>query len=204
VGSDQDGPDRSPLSDERSRSRGTTYSYAIGGYAIGTKIQLPGSFLFVDDNAVGNDFQVHRVGASGYTTYATSNVNSIAAFFVWPPIILEDWYKFRGTAVDENLVVVADSVNTTKLTSDLEAGGLTIAVEELNVFQPSGFACCGNEFIQYSGKSATSGPGNLTGCTRGTYGTSAVKHYTQEKISQGLWMVKINGSVLLAGYVKPS
>ena len=179
------------------------YTYNPG--VVGRSVQLLGSFLFTDADQVGNDFQVHRVGASGYTPIFTGSLSSPSpAEVIWPPFIVDDWYKFVGTAVDENLLVIADSVNTARLAAEVDATAITLPVDDLSVFQPSGFACIGNEFVQYAARSGASGAGQLTGCTRGTYGTQAARHYPGERISQGLWFVKINGSALLAGYVKPS
>ena len=124
--------------------------------------------------------------------------------FICPPIVIDDWYKFRGTAVDENLITVADTIKVAKLTADLDLAGTTIAVDDLSVFQPAGSVVIGKEWITYTGKTATTGAGNLTGCAKGTWSTVARKHYVGEKVSQGLWFVKMNGSALFAGYTKPA
>lgn len=81
---------------------------------------------------------------------------------------------------------VRQTTGATTLTADPGAGGTTIAVTEL-----SGFAAGGGiaviawvtgptfgtmEAIYYTGKSAPSGAGNLTGCVRGIGGTTAQAH----------------------------
>jgi hypothetical protein len=180
---------------------GITTTYGFQSYSPGDKYQLFGSYLFADDDSIGNDFQVHRIGRSGYFTYSAGN---IGVFFLLPPFIMADWYKFRGTAVDENLITVADTVKIANLVTDAALDSATIQVDDLSVFQPAGSIVIGKEWIEYTGKSASSGGGNLTGCKRGTWSTAARKHYAGERVCQGLWFVKVNGSCVFAGFTKPT
>ena len=175
------------------------------GWNTGT--QLLSSSMW-DNNyiAVANDFQVHRMGSQGYSGRNVANNNWYAA----PPIITDDWYKFIGTATNEALLLIADTVAITTLTAGTAVGATTIPVADLSAFQTpsdSGHplnAIIGIEIISYTGKSASSGSGNLTGVSKGLYGTSDVAHYMAESVSQGLWFTVINGGALLCGYSKPA
>lgn len=52
------------------------------------------------------------------------------------------------------------------LTAAMDASQTTVPVADLTFFPSSGYVYINNEIIRYTGKSATSGAGNLTGCTR--------------------------------------
>ena len=52
------------------------------------------------------------------------------------------------------------------LTADPGAGGTSLAISDLTFFPTSGTVYIENELISYTGKSASIGAGNLTGCTR--------------------------------------
>lgn len=54
----------------------------------------------------------------------------------------------------------------TALTSTITNIQTTIPVAELSYFPTAGTLYVDNEIVSYTGKSATSGPGNFTGCTR--------------------------------------
>jgi len=56
----------------------------------------------------------------------------------------------------------------TWLTSTISSSATEIPVEDLTLFPTSGTLYIDNELISYSGKSATTGAGNLTGATRAT------------------------------------
>lgn len=52
------------------------------------------------------------------------------------------------------------------LTSAMDASQTTVPLNELRYFPNSGVVYIDNELISYTGRSATTGAGNLTGCTR--------------------------------------
>ena len=61
---------------------------------------------------------------------------------------------------------------TTQLSATINSSVTTIPVVDTSLFTSSGTVLIGTELITYSGKTLTS----LTGCTRGTSGTSAAAH----------------------------
>lgn len=174
-----------------------------GGYRAGiATIQLRGSGLFVDDNQVGNDFQIHRVKSIAHTVANGVSSNSYPYGYgvgVAPGFEIEDWYKFRGAATNETLALVADTVALTTLASNYMPGDTVVNLTDASAFKNSGFIVIGNETIQYTGKSGNT----LTGVTGGRYGTVAAVHFAEDQVGQGLWFVLINGGALLAGYNKP-
>ena len=56
----------------------------------------------------------------------------------------------------------------TYLTSGIDSDDTTIPVKDLGEFQSTGTLFIDNEIISYTGKSASEGAGNFTGCTRAT------------------------------------
>lgn len=175
------------------------------GYYLDFNLDLLGSAMFSGTDKVGNDFQAHRVSAAGFKSSTNVIFTTSAASYVEatiPPCITDDWYKFTGTATDESLLLVADTVIKTSLVSNIPAGSnpATIEVADASAMKPSGNFVVGNEAFEYTGKS-----GNvLTGVTRSKYGTTAVSHFSGDSVAQGMWFVKINGGLLFFGYNRPS
>jgi hypothetical protein len=64
----------------------------------------------------------------------------------------------------------------TTITSAINNSVATIPVAETDNLPTQGTIKLGSEEITYTGRSSASGTGNLTGCTRGTNGTSAASH----------------------------
>src|SRR3990167_8643344 len=62
------------------------------------------------------------------------------------------------------------------ITADMTDAQTTIPVAALDNFPTAGFVLIDKEIIQYTGKSAGSGAGNLTGGTRASKGTTATTH----------------------------
>lgn len=176
------------------------------GYGLDLDLDLLGSAMFTWTDNVDNDFQAHRVSSPGfksgiYTTFGGGGGTNIVEATT-PPCITDDWYKFTGTATDESLLLVADTVIKTSLVSNIPAGSnpATIEVADASAMKPSGNFVVGNEAFEYTGKS-----GNvLTGVTRSKYGTTAVSHFSGDSVAQGMWFVKINGGLLFFGYNRPS
>ena len=167
------------------------------------QITLFGSGIFSGDNGLGNDFQVHRlkvIGESAGDMGSFPNTNS-AYYSNWvrPGFEIEDWYKFRGTATNEALALIADTVNVTTLASNYTPGDTVVNLTDASLFQTSGFIIIGTEAIQYTGVTGN----QLTGVTGSRYATLPFPHFTGDTVSQGIWFVVINGGAILAGYNKP-
>ena len=159
-------------------------------------VTLFGSGLFNGANNTGNDYQIHRVNCVGETITANdSSLNTVI-----PALDTQDWYKFVGSATDEALLLVADTMITTTGTTTIYPTDVAIAVSSTTAFQASGYIVIEGEIIHYSG---LSGGNTFVGCTRGVYGTTAVAHFSGDLVCQGLWLTKINGGALLCGYTKP-
>ena len=164
-----------------------------------------GSNFFQGDTTTGNDFQVHRLSpiapVFANAGVATAGLSGNTDFRALSPILeIQDWYKYRGTATDEALALVADTVAVTSIGANVASGDASIQVASTSGFQSAGFVVLENEIVQYTSVDAT----HFLGCTRGKYGTTATAHFSGDAVSQGLWMVKINGGALFAGYQKPS
>jgi hypothetical protein len=174
----------------------------VGSSTTNPVLAAYGSNIFTGANAVGNDFQIHRLSTfdaiTDYYVYGTpqTNVRGIV-----PSIHLDDWYKWVGTATDESLVLVADTVLTTAASADIAIDATSVSVSSTTGFASAGFIVIESEILQYTG---LSGGNTFTGVTRGVYGTIATAHWTGDAVAQGGWFVKINGGALFAGYVKPT
>ena len=76
-------------------------------------------------DAITDDYQLHRqqmVGALIGSNYvATGNLQGLSYY---PLLDVQDWFKFRGTATNESLLLVADTVVGTTLNQDLERDDL--------------------------------------------------------------------------------
>lgn len=179
---------------------------STGSPFFNTFAPLAASGIFAGTNEqAADDFQIHRMAMQGTAevvlSCASPAENNIAA--VTPALDITDWYKFRGTATNESLALVADTVNLTTLGQAMDD---TTAYTTLNIGSTAGFAAAGfivieNEIIQYTG---LSGGDTLTGVTRARYGTAKQQHWVGDAVYQGLWFTIINGGALLCGPTKPS
>ena len=61
---------------------------------------------------------------------------------------------------------VINEAAKSSLTAAMDASQTTVPVADLSMFPTAGHVYINNEIIRYTGKSASSGAGNLTGCTR--------------------------------------
>jgi hypothetical protein len=170
-------------------------------------IDLYGGELFGGDSLVGNDYQILRVGNWGdawddWSSYAANlGYNSYGQLRSG---ILSglDWYRFRGSALSENLLLAADYSTQTLLAVALDNTTTPSAISLTSsiAFASSGYVIIENEIIKYTGISGNT----LVGITRAMYGTSMQKHFVGDAVQQGLWFTVINGGALLTGYNKPS
>lgn len=178
------------------------FNYAYGG----TQIDLKGSALGSGTDAVFDDFQIHRQTMDGLYRPSSSAVymNGTSTYGIGVAPILEptDWYKFRGTATNESLLLIADTIVVTQLAQAMDhtTDYTTVDLVNASALPSSGFIIVEGEAIQYTGKSGNT----ITGCTRGRYATLKTAHLNGTTACLGLWFTVINGGALLAGYNKPS
>lgn len=177
----------------------------VSNSVLGSAVAWSSNFFANGDSSPGNDFQVHRLSVSSPAEWETGSTTSPIAGSgnargIYPILEIQDWYKYRGSATDESLAMVADTVAVTAIAANAAAGDGSIQVDSTTGFQSAGYIVAENEIIQYTSVDAT----HFLGCTRGKYGTTATAHFSGDSVSQGLWMVKINGGALFAGYQKPS
>ena len=179
----------------RVRDKIHDYFFHSGYYQPGN-VSLFGSGLFSGGSLVGNDYQIHRVNC--VTETIGSGDTSITPII--PALNINDWYKFVGTATDEALLLVADTLVTSTATTILYPADIALTIASTTGFQSAGYIVIEGEIIQYTG---LSGGNTFTGCTRGVYGTTATTHFIGDLVCQGMWFTKINGGALLCGYAKP-
>jgi len=168
-------------------------------------IPLLASSIWTTTDNVGDDFQVHRISMAGnYSRTVTSIFVSpiyVGRSSVVPAIELDDWYKFRGTATDENLQFVADTVSSGMLAQTIDGSSdyPSILLASTAGLAAAGCVVVENEAIEYTGISGNS----IIGCSRGMYATPRVRHFQGAAVYQGLWFIKINGGALYAGTSRP-
>ncbi len=181
------------------------FNDSTGSNTLLTSYALKASGVWVANNINGDEFQIHRMLASVIGELsATSNVfGGTTVFTAAPNLDFQDWYKFRGTASNEALLFVADTINTSTITANLDATTMytTLSVADETKFKATGgVVIIEDEAFTYTGVSA----GTLTGVTRGVYGSVKATHYSGDVCAQGLWFTIINGGAILAGYTKPA
>ena len=116
-----------------------------------------------------------KVGAS-ITWYAydmsTEQVN--LRIRLWPMTHISDWIRIKGVDTDGKRLM--DHHTTLNEGAELTATDTTITISDASGFPSSGTlqlsSGSAREYVTYSGKSTN----NLTGCTRGKYGTAAKRH----------------------------
>lgn len=129
----------------------------------------------------------------GSTNYGT---------YVFQGAQLPDIFRSTTSFTDEVLhLVEMDSIQTT-LVGNLDAttAYTTLNLADASGLQTAGFVVINREIFQYTGKSGN----QLTGVTRGKYGSKQVKHYNLDTVRQGAWFVKIKEAAMFAGWQKPS
>ena len=158
------------------------------------------------NDQIADDFQIHRMTMSGHYVRQSATIynngSAIAATTVVGALQLNDWYKFVGTATDENLQFVADTVTSTTLAQVMDGTSdyPTIALGSTASLAAAGMVMIEMEAIEYTGITGNT----ITGCTRAKYATQRVTHFIGTPVNQGLWFIKINGGAIFAGTSKPS
>ena len=171
----------------------------VGGIAA---VPLVASGIYATSNNDTDDFQIHKMVMNGnFNTNGFLDTTSPNTASIVPALEITDWYKFVGTATNESLALVADTVAATTLSSGLDSttAYTTITVADASSFAATGFIIIEGEIFQYSSKA-----GNvLTISYRAKYGSVGAYHWAGDKVYQGLWFTIINGGALFCGYTKP-
>lgn len=181
-----------------------SYGNSLPNTSICT-ITLCASGLFSNTGsmATADDFQIHRMTMSGLSEFAgNALVNAIGAVPAFVPMLdIQDWYRFVGTATNETLSLVSDTVNTTTLNQAMDAttAYTILTLTDTTLLAAAGYIIIEGEVIQYTGKTPTT----ITGCTRAKYGTVMQAHWVGDVSSQGLWFTIMNGGALFCGTTKP-
>lgn len=145
----------------------TSLSGALGAFDTTVSISaVPSSSVPTEGYAQINDEIIIYTGKTVVGPSATALTGCIRGAFGTPPVALAS-----GTVVGLGAVNVA-VVTTTS--GPVTSTATVIPVTSSASFPVSGTAYLGTEIISYTGKTAS--PDTLTGCTRGTQGTSGVLH----------------------------
>lgn len=127
------------------------------------------------------------------TTYPSADPNDIGKIEPIP---------YGANKNSRCLAIEAGAAST--LSADINASATTIEIADLTGFPSTDSsadpaeAFIGNERISWTGKSASTGPGNLTGVTRGIDSTTAVPHSRGDGIFQAVDTVKYMASGRIA------
>jgi len=123
-------------------TNGSAYTYARDYPAT-----LYGSGIFpaTTYDYPANDFQIHKCACAGTSAFMGANVMvdfnpNLYSSAVVPILDIQDWYKFRGTATNEALAMVADTVIGTTLNQTMDS---VTAYTSLALTSTSGFATSG-------------------------------------------------------------
>lgn len=119
-----------------------------------------------------------------------------------PGYKLDDLFRSQLAYTDEVLHLVEYEPVTVTLAQAMDAttAYTTINITDASALQTAGFIIVDREIFQYTGKTGN----QLTGVTRGKYGSKQVKHYNLDTARQGAWFVKIKESAMFAGWQKPA
>lgn len=181
--------------------RGVYFDYAhsaIIGDSANPKCLISGlseeAYLTLDD------WPIHRVYGGAFTEAKGQNGLVRAAYV--PAIKTDDWWRYHGTAPNENAQFGAKEPAHTTLVTALSRGGseTSITLASASGMPTAGAVIIEGEAIAYTGISTAT----LTGCTRGSYGTEKAAHAAGTPVSQGHYWVKINGGLLYCGLQAPS
>ena len=166
--------------------------------ATGIPIPLSASNLWNGTQTAAEDsFQIHRCALPNVYTLQFGYCDWIV-----PPIATTDWFKFTGTATNEALIVIADTITPYQLATPLDGTTNTSLINLASTagMPSSGYVVLDAEIIQYGAISGNT----LQGCNRAVYGTAMAQHWAEDQVYQALWLTVINGGALFCGYNKPS
>lgn len=117
------------------------------------------------------------------TTQDTANNMAFADYYKLPDVFVnkvtkqENRYTFNAVEARDRLATGAFQ-QTTKLAVDILFNTTTITLQSTASLPTSGTVQIGNEFISYTGKTAT----DITGCVRGEEGSTPVGHSAGEDV----------------------
>jgi hypothetical protein len=148
---------------------------------------------------IHNDWPIHR-GSGNRKDETLAIANRLAQLFT-PLIYTDDWWKYIGTAPNENLQFGPVSPLTTLSTSLARSGSeTTITLGSTSGMPTTGAIVIEDEAITYTGISGST----ITGCVRGAYGSDLALHVAGSVVSQGHYWIKINGGLIYCGLQQPS
>ncbi len=149
-----------------------------------------------------DDFQIHSMRDRGIKYVLLYLSNSQPGFA--PLIDTDDWYRFRGSASNESLMLAADQVVSAVLQASHSATDTPayLQLDSVDAFNSVGFVVIGSEVYAYTAKDIAAK--RLTGISRAQYGSRARDHWAGERVNQALWFTIINGGALFCGYTKPA
>ncbi len=135
-----------------------TVNSTTGFPTYGGMFWIDGELFFYESVASGTTFANVRRGLHGtkLATHSTGTANVVNVPF--------------------------DTIVRTTLTADPGTSGTTLALTDTTGFPASGLVRVEEEVIEYTGRSTSSGAGNLTGCTRGRRGTTALAHAISKNV----------------------
>lgn len=165
-------------------------------------VLLPSGYMERGD--VHDDFQIHKMtmpGSARMNTYSWGNSAPGPLQALCPPVDIDDWYHFFGSATDENLQFCADAKAITKLKTNMDrlTNYASIELESIEALPSKGVIIIENEAIEYTGISEN----RLTGCQRAKYATKQSAHFIGCNVHIGLWFIKIGHGCIFAGHQKP-
>ncbi len=161
-------------------------------------ITMRGEGIFAGTDS-GSGYVVHKLACDPDNIWAQTSISANTCRACGPVYSTLDWYRICGTITDEQLIMTPSLDYTCTLTADTNTTDTTITVNNTTGFPSSGYIVLDSEVVQYIGITSTS----FTGCTRGSYGTSASNHYVGDISYIVAWFVKIQYGALFAGYQKP-
>ena len=150
----------------------TIHDETDAGLTARTDLNFMGAGLFAQDNSGSTRTEIIS-GAYYDAIVDTNDTNAKGKGNVYDTI---------QTAIDDagnsSIFIrnAGDIVANSTLTAGINAVVTNIPVAALDNFPNAGIVINEKEIIQYSGKSAPTGAGNLTGATRGAKGTAAASH----------------------------
>lgn len=105
--------------------------------------------------------------------------------------LVRGYYETTATAHADGSVVGLTKIN---VPGTVGSGDSSIIIDDASSFPSSGTINIETEVITYTGKTGNT----FTGCTRGTYGTTAIEHADRSEIGQ----VYASGILELVGYTQ--
>jgi hypothetical protein len=150
----------------------------------------------------GQFWSVHKLGCNPNLFQGqVFGSNGPYAKYFGPGFPSVDWYKYSGSAIaSENLLVAPIQDFTAMVSTSGTTTDTTINVVSTTGFPSSGWIILEGEIINYTSLTSTS----FVGCVRGKYGTVPIAPLNGTTIYIGAWFVFMVQGLLFAGYQTPS